>query len=238
MSSSSKVELKLDWATHQAAKYACENWHYSKRMPMSKTVKIGVWENSRFIGCVIYSPGATPQIGSPYNLKQTEICELTRVALTEHQTEVSKILSISFRMLKKSNPGLKLLISYADPMQAHHGGIYQASNWIYVGLTKPDCFLKVNGTIEHRKTIYDRYGNQSLAWLQKNVDPHACRIRDEGKLKYLMALDGNMKKSIQKLRKPYPKRVGSKDIVAVADQATEGGENPTPTLHKGVSHGG
>jgi hypothetical protein len=40
-----KVDLKLDWATHAAAKYACENWHYSKcsPSPLTKPVKIGVW---------------------------------------------------------------------------------------------------------------------------------------------------------------------------------------------------
>jgi hypothetical protein len=49
----SKAILKLDWCSHEAAKYACEHWHYSKCVPKQKTVKIGVWENSVFIGCVI-----------------------------------------------------------------------------------------------------------------------------------------------------------------------------------------
>ena len=43
-------ELKIDWATHKAAKYACENWHYSKCLPSGKTVKLGVWEDNNFIG--------------------------------------------------------------------------------------------------------------------------------------------------------------------------------------------
>lgn len=226
--------LKLDWATHEAAKYACRNWHYSRSMPASKTVKIGVWESGMFIGCIIFSPGATPKIGSPYGLKQTEICELTRVALKDHRSTVSKILSVAIKILRKSNPGLRLLISYADPMQLHHGGIYQAGNWIYVGRTKPDCFIKVNGIIQHRKTIYERYGNQSLPWIQKNIDPRACRIIDQGKLKYLMPLDNAMLTMIKKLQKPYPKRVVSKDIVAVSYQDTEGGENPTTTLQSKI----
>ena len=48
--SSEKVELKLDWCSYEAAKYACEHWHYSKCMPVGKTVKIGVWENKKYIG--------------------------------------------------------------------------------------------------------------------------------------------------------------------------------------------
>jgi trehalose 6-phosphate synthase/phosphatase len=40
----SKPVLKLDWCSHEAAKYACEKWHYSGRVPTSKSARIGVWE--------------------------------------------------------------------------------------------------------------------------------------------------------------------------------------------------
>ena len=222
--------LKIDWATYEAAKYACENWHYSRRIPKSKLVKIGAWEDSKFIGTVIFSPGATPQIGSPFGLLQTQICELTRIALKAHKTEVSRILSISIKFLKRHCPGLRLIVSYADLEQKHHGGIYQATNWLYAGKTKPDCYLKVKGIVEHRKTIYDRYGNQGLSWLRKNVDPDAERISDMGKHKYLMPLDDEIKKQIEKLRKPYPKRASSVESGTTSFQEVGGGESPTDAL--------
>ena len=78
-----KPELKIDWATHEAAKYACENWHYSKSIPVPPLVKIGVWENSKFIGVLIFSRGASSNLLKPYGLDQTEGCELTRVSLTK-----------------------------------------------------------------------------------------------------------------------------------------------------------
>lgn len=228
-------KLKLDWASAKAARFACEHWHYSGSMPCSKAVKVGVWEDEKYIGCLIFSPGATPLIGSPYGLAQTEICELTRIALTKHANPVSKIMAIAIRMLKRFCPGLQLLVSYADPDQLHHGGIYQATNWIYAGKTTPACFLKVNGVVEHRKTIYERYGNNSLQWILNNVDPKAERIRDQGKHKYLMPMCAKMKAKCMSLAKPYPKRVGSKDNVATGDQPVEGGVNPTPTLHSNVA---
>ena len=52
-----KPKLKVDWATHEAAKHSCVNWHYSKCLPAGKLVKIGAWENSKFIGVVIFSRG-------------------------------------------------------------------------------------------------------------------------------------------------------------------------------------
>jgi len=224
------MSLRLDWCSHEAAKYACEKWHYSKRIPKSKLVKVGVWENEKFIGCVIFSYGSTPQIGKPYRLKMTEICELTRIALTKHKAPVSKIMAIAIRMLKKHCPGLRLIVSYADLDQDHHGGIYQATNWLYAGKTKPDCYLKVRGVIEHRKSVYDRYGCQGLDWIKRNVDPKAERIADAGKHKYLMPLDRTMSEMIKVLAKPYPKRAGSKDNVASANHVGEGGVNPTPAL--------
>jgi hypothetical protein len=60
---------------------------------------------------------------------------LTRIALTNHKAPVSRIMAITLRKLKKHAKGLKLVVSYADFNQGHHGGIYQATNWIYVGGT-------------------------------------------------------------------------------------------------------
>ena len=96
-----KVDLKIDWATYKAAKYAVMHWHYSKAMPAGKLVKIGVWENEKFIGCVIFGRGANNNIGKPYGLNQTQACELVRVALTNHLTPVTKIVAYSLKMLIK-----------------------------------------------------------------------------------------------------------------------------------------
>lgn len=86
----SQVDLKLDWCSYKAAKYAVEHWHYSRSIPRSKMVTIGIWENNYYKGVVIFSYGATPQIGSPYNLTQYQIVELTRVALNTHKTPTSR----------------------------------------------------------------------------------------------------------------------------------------------------
>src|SRR5690606_16022678 len=116
--------------------YACENWHYSKSMPTPPRQFVGAWEDGAFIGVVIFSRGNASGIGKPYGLKQTEVCELTRVAMRNHVTPVSRILRFAIKFLKQRSPGIKLLVSYADPGQDHHGGIYQASNWIYTGTVK------------------------------------------------------------------------------------------------------
>lgn len=198
---------------------------------MFKAVRVGVWENSRFIGVVLFGSGATPEIGSPYGLKQTEICELTRVALTKHQTPVSRILAIAFKFLKRQCPKLRMIVSFADSGQGHHGGIYQATNWIYGGGAETHAYV-VNGQQIHPKSLHSKYGKggQSVPWLKKNVDQNAKRIVSGFKHRYLMPLDDEMRKRIEPLRNPYPKRVRSEDSGTSIDQIEGGGASPTRTL--------
>jgi hypothetical protein len=88
---------------------------------------------------------------------------------------------------------------------------------------------RVNGIIEHPKTLHSRYGvgGQSIPWLVKHVDRRAERIVAGFKHRYLLPLDTEMRDRIASLSQPYPKRV---------KQATDGrppfsgGAAPTHTL--------
>ena len=224
---SADTSFKMDWCSHAAAKFACENWHYSKVIPQGALVKIGVWEKQRFVGCLIFGRGATNELGTPYGLKNTQVCELVRIALTIHQTSVSRIIAIGIKMLKKSNPGMRLIVSFADRNEGHHGGIYQASNWVYSGLT-PDCrFPVINGKVVHPRVLSHMVADGRVK--DRSQIPTVLK---RGKYRYLMPLDVDMTKMIQKLKKPYPKRAGSKENVVAANHAAEGGVNPTPALQE------
>ena len=104
-----KVNTKLDWCSYDAAKYACQKWHYSRCIPAGKLAKIGVWENDIFIGAIIYGRGATSALVKQYGLKMNEGCELVRIALNNHKTEVSRLIAISIKLLKRQFPGLHLI---------------------------------------------------------------------------------------------------------------------------------
>jgi hypothetical protein len=238
---SSRPKLRVDWCDAKAARYACEKWHYSKCVPVFKAVRFGVWEDGKFIGVVLFGQGATPEIGSPYGLRQTEICELTRIALAKHESPVSRIMALTLRMLKKSQPGIKLVVSFADAGQGHHGGIYQATNWLYAGGSETHGY-RVNGSIVHPKTLHSRYGKggQSIPWLRANVDPSAERVVSGFKHRYLMPLDDAMRLQIEPLRKPYPKRAGSADSGTLGIQPGGSGAIPTSALSNNspeIEHG-
>lgn len=213
--------LKIDWATHEAAKFAVENWHYSECMPAGKLVKVGVWEDNKFIGVVLFGRGANNNLGSPYGLEQTEICELVRIALTRHSVPVTKVVSLALKFLRKQSPKLRLIVSYADPMQGHHGGVYQGGNWVYVGKSQAQAEVIVNGKIMHKRTANALFG--TIKGLQKSAILW--------KHKYLFPLEAEIKKRILPLAKPYPKRAGSIVADAPVIHAGEGGAEPTPALH-------
>ena len=221
-----KGDLKIDWATHKAAKYACENWHYSKCLPVGKVTRVGVWEKERFIGVVLFSRGAAPKLFAKYGLNQENGCELTRIALRDHVTPVSRVMAIALKFLKKTSPGLRLVISFADPEQGHHGGIYQATNWIYVGeSSKVPSWVDLRGRKWHHRTVCDRAAKIS------GKHRGYKRIMVPGKYKYLMPLDKEMREQIMPLSKPYPKRAVSVVESTSGYQSDSGGSNPT-TAHQ------
>jgi hypothetical protein len=227
--------LRLDWCSYEAAKYAVEHWHYSHNMPKSKNARIGVWEDGRFVGCVIFGMGASSHLGNPYGLDVFQAAELVRVALTKHNNPVSKIVSIATRMLRREMPGLRLLVSYADPMQNHHGGIYQALNWIYVGDTSPDYYiLDKNGRKWHSRVVSPKGYKSQYGVMRKAIRPdEGEKVITLGKHKYLMPLDDDMRRQIEPLRKPYPKRAGeAKEIARPATSGETEGASPIRPLEQ------
>lgn len=218
------MQLKVDWATHSAARYACEKWHYTGKIPVNKLVKIGAWEDGQFVGVVIFGVGASAVVHKQFGLDRFEVCELVRVAFRPHVTPITKIVSIALKMLRKANPKLRVCVSFADPSEGHHGGIYQGGNWIYTGMSSPTTEYYFNGDWRHVTDVYKRLPASEVKKLPSRTKP--------GKYRYVMAFDDKMRDKVKLGAKPYPKRVcaGSKASVASTDQVEEGGATPTSAL--------
>jgi len=196
------MSLLVDYCEYAAAKYACERWHYSECIPAVKNVRFCVWEAGDFIGAVVYSRSANPNIGNFLNLEQTQVAELTRVALGKHQHPVSQIVSYTIKMLNKKDNGLKALVSYADPYQNHHGGIYQAMNWIYVGQTEPTrTRVDESGETVHSRTV-NRAKKKGFS-TESEYSQLQTEIRP-GKHKYVYPLDNDVRERAESMSEPYP----------------------------------
>ncbi len=232
-----KHKLKIAWATHEASKYAVEKWHYSKTLPVPPIVKVGVWENDIFIGVVLFSRGASPDLLKPYGLNQIDGCELTRIALNKHSAPVSKIMMIAIKFLKKQCPELKLIVSFADQSKGHHGGVYQATNWIYTGQSSPSVEYWKDGKRWHPRQLSEKGFTVQFGAKRLCPKPSDCKkIKVPGKHRYLMPLEDDIKQKIDKLKKPYPKRV-EHESNASNFQLEESGAIPTNTLQLQDDHG-
>lgn len=197
------IQLKL--VDKKTAEYSVKHWHYSKCMPAGKMVIFGVWENDKFIGVIIYSKGSNNNQTKFYNLEHTEICELTRIALNKHNENVSKMISISLKLLKKLCPKLKLVFSYAYKDQNHSGAIYKASNFLYLGdnFGKTSSFI-INNKKVHRRTVNSILNKKnisaSLENVKKYLDPNAKYFIPKGKHLFVYILDKNDKQLYNRIK--------------------------------------
>jgi hypothetical protein len=211
--------------SREAANFAVMRWHYSRAFPTSKLTTFGVWEDGRFIGAVIFGWGAQPKLGRQFGASMIETSELVRVALTEHVSPVSQIVALAIKQLKQSSPGLRVIVSFADPVQGHRGGIYQAGNWVYTGRSSDSAFCKVDGRVIHPRTVVSmlkgkrRPGESTVDALTRVLGKPVTVVRLPGKHRYVYPLDRRMRRRVEMASQPYPAvEVSDSDTVLLQGQ--------------------
>ena len=195
--------LKVAPCDHKAATFATTHWHYSRTMPVGKTLKFGAWEDDQFVGAVMYAWGANHNLGKPFGLDMTECVELVRVAMRDHRAPVSQVVARTLDGLRRMNPGLRVVVSFADPHEGHHGGIYQAGNWIYLGQTAGKRELELNGKTLNRRAYTGQQCGKGTA-SKASIPPGAEWVRRPGKHRYVYPLDKQMRRRVSRLAQPYP----------------------------------
>ena len=208
------TDLRVAPCSHAAAKLAVERWHYSRTMPVGKLARFGIWEHDEFVGVVLFCWGANHNLSSQFGLAMVECVELVRVAMRAHTSPVSQVITKAVAMLRRSSPGLRLVVSFADPHEGHHGGIYQAGNWIYLGQTGSKRELELNGrTLNRRAYTGANFGTPKMA-----IPSGAVWVQRPGKHRYVMPHERAMRRQVTKLAQPYPQS---------ADQVSMGDVQPT-----------
>jgi hypothetical protein len=187
------------------------NWHYSQAMPIGRLVHFGAWEHDEFIGAVIFGRGASHSLVKKFGLTQSEGCELVRVALTTHHAPVTQIVAQTLKQLRQTNPGMRLVVSFADPSEGHHGGIYQAGGWVYTGDSSPTTEVLYKGRWCHIRSLYPPSFDVQKRGRNTPEYRHAEQLRAtlptrraQGKHRYVMPLDKAMRRRITPLALPFP----------------------------------
>ena len=226
------IENKIQIATNEMIEFACKNYHYSKSVPCGRKIAFAVFEEKKFIGVIIYSLGANNNLAKSFNMVQGEVVELTRVALAKHKNPVSRYVAVTLKLLKKQCKTVKLVVSYADKENQNHiGGIYQAGNWIYLGLSECSDFQYFyKGKWTHQRSI-NSIGDRNKK-LEQYLLNNLPKRKNSDKYKYIYCFDKQLDGKYRKQQKPYPKKNASLVQEQNSDFPVEnGGATPTDSLH-------
>lgn len=109
--------------------------HYARRMP-SITYAYGLFLDGKLIGCVTYGVPASPSlcVGLAGEENRDNVLELNRLVLLPEyngQNHASYLVSHTLKML----PNKTFVVSYADTAWSHIGYVYQATNFLYTGIS-------------------------------------------------------------------------------------------------------
>jgi hypothetical protein len=132
--------------------------HYAKRIP-SISYAFGLYEDDSLIGVCTYGrPVAHKLIQNALSgTHQDNFLELNRLCVNEslEKNALSYFVSSTIKLI----PSPKVLVSYADTSQNHNGYIYQATNWIYTGLSAKFKDYMVKGYEHmHGASVLDMVG--------------------------------------------------------------------------------
>lgn len=135
--------------------------HYAHRIP-SISYSFGLYEDDLLIGVVTYGtpPSSSLRRGVAGDAWKDKVIELNRLVVNDDapKNSASYLVGRSLRLLPKPS----IIVSYADIAQHHIGYIYQATNFIYTGLSAKRTDWTIEGMENlHGITIADMSRGQT-----------------------------------------------------------------------------
>lgn len=128
--------------------------HYAGRIPSISTA-VGLFDGDRLEGvCTFGTPlSTTLQRGICGDEYAPYVVELNRLCLRNNVKNMASFLvSAAIKLL-----GDKIIVSYADTEQGHVGIVYQATNFIYTGLSSKFKDWAIHGDDRHQASIGDEF---------------------------------------------------------------------------------
>lgn len=204
--------MRVARANSKAIEYACKKFHYAKSVPAVQWAYNVYNAGDEWCGTIVFGGGANNNLAKSFGMNNGEVLELERVALNGKQEHTSQAVAMCLKQLHKDNPIVQMIVSYSDHRQRHLGTIYQATNWIYLGLSiTSDTQYYYKGKWTHERTINaQKNRNELKAKLPKR--------ENSNKFKYVFCFDKKLRKKYLKQALPYPK---DKDLTACEMQVSE-----------------
>ena len=195
--------------SHEAEPWILER-HYAKRScPVSYA--FGAYRAGLMIGVVTYgTPSSSPlRLGIAGKDYEDKILELNRLCCENTRNIASLLVGRSIRMLPKPT----IVVSYADIDRGHVGYVYQATNFLYTGLSAKRTDWAIKGMEHlHGQTIADlSHGQENRGEWMREKYGDAFYLKHRPRKHRYVFFHGNkkqvsaMKTALKYTVEPYPK---------------------------------
>jgi len=189
-----------------AMRIVTESHYLHRSCPCSFAFGLFCKDSGGLVGVIVYgTPSSAPlRSGVCGKDEAGNVIELTRLWVadgTPKNTE-SFFIGNTLPLIDK-----EIVVSFADPTAGHVGTVYQASNWIYTGLSAKRTDWNIEGVKRHGQTIGDKY---TAAYLREHAGERFT-LKDrpqKHRYVYFNAKPRRRKELLSKLKYPvtaYPK---------------------------------
>lgn len=149
---------RIDNATAQ--KIVVDNHYLHRKAPCSAA--FGLFdEMGRLWGVVMYGTPSSSSLraGIAGPEEANNVIELTRLWIHDSAPKNGESFLIG-RSVRQA--GKDIVVSFADTAQNHYGIVYQATNWLYTGLSAKRTDWTVEGIDKHGHTWADKYSASEM----------------------------------------------------------------------------
>jgi hypothetical protein len=181
--------------------------HYSHSLPGGTKMTFGIFLDGRLLGALVFGVGPYYGYKLVNGASSDDAVTLTRLWLADElpKNSESKILGVALRSLMKET-SLKFVIAYSDPAFGHLGIIYQATNWLYTGLSYATGLYDIgDGVLHHSRSLAHQLGSHSIHYLTSQ-GINAKIIPQQAKYRYIYFLDESWRSRLAVPILPYPKK--------------------------------
>jgi hypothetical protein len=204
--------LQIIPLSHSEAKNLLVHNHYLHSFPGGTKLTFGVFVHCQLKGALTFGVGPFLGYKIVKNANPDDAITLTRMWVSNelpHNSE-SRVLGMVLRSLKKDT-SLKFVLTYTDPAAGHLGTIYQASNWLYTGLSSATPLYDIgDGKLHHSRTLAHQLGTHSIRYLTSN-GVNVRLVQQLAKHRYIYFLDESWRSRLTLPILPYPKKEQNAD---------------------------
>ena len=150
--------------------------HYSGKTTQNSQLHLGVFLNKKLEGVMQFGPSIDKRrmLGLVKGTKWNEFIELNRMAFSEQlpKNSESRALSVAIKIMRKTYPHIKWIVSFADGTQCGDGTIYRASGFLLTAIKPNSTMLRMpDGSVVADKTLNDHPVKNTKYWKTKGAVP-------------------------------------------------------------------